>query len=56
MLGRTLTYTVKLKDKVMDEGVQALSANGKTGTDTSWVSGKETEKKSISMTNSSCGS
>ena len=40
-----LTYTVKLKDKVMNEGVQTLSADGKTLTDTSWVPGKETEKE-----------
>jgi hypothetical protein len=40
-----LTYQVKLKDKVMADGEQVLSTDGKTLTDTSWVTGKPTEEE-----------
>jgi hypothetical protein len=40
-----LTYAVKVKDKTLNEGVQALSADGRTLTDTSWIPAKPTEKE-----------
>jgi hypothetical protein len=39
-----LHYTVKLNDKVLSEGVQTLSADGKTLTDENWAPGKMNEK------------
>lgn len=40
-----LTYAVKLRDKTLNEGVQALSEDGRTLTDTSWIPAKPTEKE-----------
>ena len=39
------TYTTTLNGKTIYKGIQAVSADGKTMTDTSWVPGKESEKE-----------
>jgi hypothetical protein len=41
----TWTYTLMLRGKVYAKGVMSVSADGKTLTDTSWIPGKESEKK-----------
>ena len=40
-----LTYALKCKDKTLNEGEQALSEDGRTITDTSWIPAKPTEKE-----------
>jgi hypothetical protein len=39
------TYTTTLNGKIIYHGVQTVSADGKTMTDTSWLPGKESEKE-----------
>ena len=40
-----LHYTTKYNDKVLNEGVQTLSADGKTIVDEDWQPGKTNEKQ-----------
>jgi hypothetical protein len=42
-----LHYTVQYKGKVLNEGTQTLSADGKTLVDEEWVPGKMSEKATV---------
>lgn len=47
MEGHKLQYSDKYKDKIQDEGVMTLSADGKTLVDEEWAPGKMNEKQTI---------